>query len=181
MLKYSFERLHEQATAVKNIDEAVAVTADFKKRSRKLIIDAKNIHVQGCFFADGDYVTGNFRVTAEVKAPSTRSLHPVNLHQDFNFTESYCDHQPSQEELTENPDLMVAQEGVIDLQTAVEDNLLLSLPTTILTPQEKADNLYPHGQGWAVVSEKKAAAAAKAKPNPAFAKLKGLFPPKKDS
>ncbi|MCI1973375.1 MAG: DUF177 domain-containing protein [Lactobacillus sp.] len=181
MLQYSFEQLHDQPGVLKAVDEDVTVTAEFKERSRNLINDAKNIHVQGQFFADGDYVTGNFHVTAEVEAPSTRSLAPVDLEQDFDFTETYCDHKPTAEELEDNPGLIQIADGEIDLQTAVEDNLLLSLPTTILTPAEKNDDLFPHGQGWEVVSEQKAAQARTDKPNPAFAKLKGLFPPDKDN
>lgn len=181
MLQYSFEQLHDQTSLPKKVDEDVTITPAFKKRSQRLINAAHNLHVQGHFFADGDYVTGSFQVTAEVEAPSTRSLQPVLLHQDFNFTETYCDHQPTAEELENYPDLIVAEDGMIDLQTAVEDNLLLSLPSTILTPAELKDNLYPHGQGWEVISEQEAAKTQKDKPNPAFAKLKGLFPPDKDN
>lgn len=181
MLQYSFEQLHEQTDVLKAVDEDVTVTEAFKQRSRHLINDARDVHVKGQFFADREYVTGSFQVTAVVEAPSTRSLAPVVLHQDFNFTETYCDHQPTAEELENDPDLIVAEDGMIDLQTAVEDNLLLSLPSTILTPAEAKEGVFPHGQGWEVVSEQKAAESKKDKPNPAFAKLKGMFPPDKDN
>lgn len=68
------------------------------------------------------------------------------------------------------------EKDIIDLQTAVEDNLLLSLPTTILTKDEEENNEFPQGTGWEVVSEESLEEQNDEKINPAFAKLKDLFP-----
>ena len=53
--------------------------------------------------------------------------------------------------------------------------MLLNIPTTILTPEEKEKNIYPEGQGWEVVSESAFEEGKKNQVNPAFAKLKVLF------
>ena len=67
------------------------------------------------------------------------------------------------------------ENDVIDLQTAIEDNMLLNIPTTILTPEEKEKDIYPEGKGWEVVSESAFEEGKKNQVNPAFAKLKVLF------
>lgn len=64
---------------------------------------------------------------------------------------------------------------MIDLQTAVEDNILLNIPVTILTEDEKKNDIYPEGKGWEVVSEKSFEEGKKNQINPAFAKLKVLL------
>ena len=53
--------------------------------------------------------------------------------------------------------------------------MLLSIPTTILTPEEKEKDIYPEGKGWEVVSESAFEEGKKNQVNPAFAKLKVLF------
>ena len=64
---------------------------------------------------------------------------------------------------------------MIDLQKAVEDNLLLSLPSVILTPEEESEGDFPEGKGWKVVSQEDYQKEQSNKENPAFAKLKDLF------
>lgn len=64
-------------------------------------------------------------------------MKPVKLHQEFNFTENYSEVEPTQEQLDEEDTIVTVKDDKIDLQKAVEDNLLLSLPSVILTPQEK--------------------------------------------
>lgn len=175
MLIYDFAQLRAKKDAPTKIDRDVAVTATFLKRSQGLLLSAEYVHVSGYFVNDCDYVTGNFQVQADVVAPSTRSLQPVKLHQSFSFTESYTDEQKTAAELAEEPELMPIADGQINLQEAVEDNLLLSLPSQILTPAEQAGSSFPKGQGWQVVSQERAQADKQNKVNPAFAKLKSLL------
>ncbi|MCT7880756.1 MAG: DUF177 domain-containing protein, partial [Lactobacillus crispatus] len=91
------------------------------------------------------------------------------------FTENYLDRKPTKEELEENDTIVQVENDQIDLQTAVEDNILLHIPTTILTPEEKEKNIFPEGQGWEVVSETSFEEGKKNQVNPAFAKLKVLL------
>ena len=157
MLNFSYSQIKNSRNPLTHVDEDVELSKDFFDRSKELLEDAKNVHVSGDFFYDEPFVTGNFTVEADVIAPSTRSLKPVKLHQEFNFTENYSEVEPT-----------------------VEDNLLLSLPSVILTPQEKSEGDFPEGEGWKVISQAAYQEEQSNKENPAFAKLKDLFKDEKN-
>lgn len=176
MLSINFSKVKNNAAPMVHIECEVEVRPEFLKRSQKLLYQAKNIKVSGNLFYDEPYVTGNFKVSADLVVPSSRSLAPVDDHEEFSFTENYSQDKPTKDELDENPDPIVTiNNDTIDLQTAVEDNILLNIPTTILTEKEKDEHIYPEGKGWEVVSEKAFDEGKKNQINPAFAKLKGLF------
>ena len=175
MLNYSFSKIKNDRNPLVEVDEDVELSPEFFERSKELLNDAKNVHVKGQFFYDEPFVTGNFTVTADVVAPSTRSLTPVPMHQEFNFTENYSEVKPTQEQLEDEETIIQVKDDQIDLQTAIEDNLLLSLPSVVLTKEEEEKDIYPEGQGWKVISEQDHENEAKEKVNPAFASLKHLF------
>lgn len=175
MLEYSFTQIKNSNNPLTPVDSDVELSHDFFERSKELLISADDVHVKGQFFYDELFVTGSFTVEANVVVPSTRSLKPVSLHQKFDFTENYSEVKPTQEQLDEEDTIITIKDDVIDLQTAIEDNLLLSLPSVALTREEKDDDLYPEGNGWKVVSEQEHQEGQQNKVNPAFAKLKNLF------
>lgn len=180
MLNFSYSQIKNSRNPLTHVDEDVELSKDFFDRSKELLEDAKNVHVSGDFFYDEPFVTGNFTVEADVIAPSTRSLKPVKLHQEFNFTENYSEVEPTQEQLDEEETIVTVKDDKIDLQKAVEDNLLLSLPSVILTPQEKSEGDFPEGEGWKVISQAAYQEEQSNKENPAFAKLKDLFKDEKN-
>lgn len=180
MLNFSYSQIKNSRNPLTHADEDVELSKDFFDRSKELLEDAKNVHVSGDFFYDEPFVTGNFTVEVDVVAPSTRSLKPVKLHQKFNFTENYSEVEPTQEQLDEEDTIVTVKDDKIDLQKAVEDNLLLSLPSVILTPQEKNEGDFPEGKGWKVISQAAYQEEQSNKENPAFAKLKDLFKDEKN-
>ena len=107
--------------------------------------------------------------------PSSRSLEAVPLKQKFSFVENYSDHEPTQEEKELGLMIIPLDDDRIDVQTAVEDNMLLNIPSTVLTKEEAEEDLYPEGQGWEVMSEQDFAGQKKDQVNPAFAQLQGLL------
>lgn len=175
MLNYSYSQIKNSRNPLTHIESDVELRPEFFERSKELLNAAKNVHVSGDLFYQEPFVTGNFTVEADVEAPSTRSLKPVKLHQKFNFTENYSDVKPTQEQLEEEDTIIKIEKDMIDLQTAVEDNLLLSLPSVILTDDEKENGDFPEGQNWKVISEEEYQEDQSNKENPAFAKLKDLF------
>lgn len=174
MLKYSFSQIKNDRNPLVEVDEDVELSPEFFERSKELLTDAKNVHVKGQFFYDEPFVTGNFTVTGDVVVPSTRSLKPVSMHEEFNFTENYSEVKPTQEQLEDEETIIQIKDDKIDLQTAIEDNLLLNLPSVVLTEDEEKGN-YPEGQGWKVISEQEHEDENKNKVNPAFASLKHMF------
>lgn len=181
MLELSFSRIQNSREPLTHIEREVEMRPEFFKRSKDLLIDAKNVKVIGDLFYQEPFVTGSFHVTADLVVPSSRSLKPVDYHEDFTFTENYLDRKPTKEELEENDTIVQVEDDQIDLQTAIEDNILLHIPTTILTPEEKEKNIFPEGQGWEVVSEASFEEGKKNQVNPAFAKLKVLLDNKNDN
>ena len=175
MLELSFSRIQNSKEPLTHIERDLEMRPEFFKRSKDLLIDAKNVKVSGDLFYQEPFVTGSFHVAADLVVPSSRSLKPVNYHEDFTFTENYLDRKPTKEELEENDTIVQVENDQIDLQTAVEDNILLHIPTTILTLEEKEKNIFPEGQGWEVVSETSFEEGKKNQVNPAFAKLKVLL------
>lgn len=176
MLTINFSKIKSSSAPLTHIDRDVEMRPEFFERSKKLLYKANSVHVTGDLFYDEPYVTGNFKVTADLEVPSSRSLQSVGYHEEFTFTENYTSKTPSKEELDENPDPIVKVENdMIDLQTAIEDNILLNIPTTILTEKEKEDNIFPEGKDWEVISEKAFDEGKKNQINPAFAKLKVLL------
>lgn len=180
MLEISFSKILNSAEPLTHIERDVEMRPEFFNRSKELLIDAQNVHLSGDLFYQEPFVTGSFHVTADLTVPSSRSLKPVDYHEDFTFTENYIDRKPTKEELEDNDTIVQIENDVIDLQTAVEDNMLLNIPTTILTPEEKAKNIYPEGKGWEVISESAFEEGKKNQVNPAFAKLKVLLDNKDD-
>ena len=180
MLTYSYSQIRNSHAPLTHIDTDVELSPEFFERSKNLIIDAKNVHVTGDFFYQEPFVTGNFTVNADVVAPSTRSLEPVKFHEEFSFTENYSETEPTQEQLEEEETIVVVKDDKIDLQTAVEDQLLLHLPSVILTEEEEKDDIFPKGDDWKVISEEDYQNEQSNRENPAFAKLKDLFKDKSD-
>lgn len=176
MLTASFSQIENSSDPLKKIDTDVELKPEFFERGKELIIEAKNVHANIQLFYNEPYVVANFQVEADVVAPSTRSLKPVKLHEKFSFVENYSLTEPTQEELDDNGMIVKVDNDQIDLQTAIEDNILLHLPTTLLTKEERDDDVYPEGSGWNVISEDKYNEELSHRENPAFAKLKKLLP-----
>ncbi len=121
MLELSFSRIQNSKEPLTHIERDLEMRPEFFKRSKDLLIDAKNVKVSGDLFYQEPFVTGSFHVTADLVVPSSRSLKPVDYHEDFTFTENYLDRKPTKEELEENDTIVQVENDQIDLQTAVED------------------------------------------------------------
>lgn len=155
MLSLNYLKIKNSSAPLVHIEREVEVRPEFLQRAKDLLYQVKNIQVTGDLFYQEPFVTGNFKVTADLEVPSSRSLKPVKYHEEFTFTENYSQDKPTKDELDENPDPIVQiKHDQIDLQTAVEDNILLNIPTTILTKEEREKDIYPEGHDWEVVSEK---------------------------
>lgn len=182
MLSINFSQIKNSKEPLTPIDQQVTMRPEFIERSKKLIYEVKNVTLTGNLFYHPPYVTGDFHVKTDIVVPSSRSLAPVDYQQDFHFSENYTEDAVPKEKLDESEIPIVKVENdQIDLQTAVEDNILLNIPITILTPKEKKDGIFPKGDGWSVISEEEFAESKKDQVNPAFAKLKVLLDENNDS
>lgn len=176
MLSLNFSQIKMSRDPLTHIESEVKMRPEFLERSKKLIYQVKEVMLTGDLFYSEPYVTGDFRVKTKIVVPSSRSLAPVNYQQNFHFSENYTEAEIPKEELdgSEIP-IVKVENDLIDLQTAIEDNILLNIPITILTPEEEKEDLYPKGNGWSVISQEEYNESKKNKVNPAFAKLSVLL------
>lgn len=175
MLELSFYQVKNSREPMTTVSADLTFDQDFYDRAKELVYEVKSAHVEGQVFYDEPFVTGNFQVETELSVPSSRSLHPVDLKQKFSFVENYSDHEPTQEEKELGLLIIPLTDDKIDIQRAVEDNILLNIPTTVLTEEEKDEGVYPEGKDWEVVSEQSFTSRKKDQVNPAFAQLQGLL------
>lgn len=176
MFTINFSQVKNSKEPITSVKQEVQVRSEFLERSKNLVYEVKNVIVTGQLFYNSPYVTGNFRVKTKLVVPSSRSLAPVDFKQDFHFSENYTEDNVSKEKLDESEiPIVKVDDDKIDLQTAIEDNILLNIPITILTPEEEKEDIYPEGEGWSVISEETFDKSKQDRVNPAFAKLKTLF------
>lgn len=176
MFTINFSQVKNSKEPITSVKQEVQVRSEFLERSKNLVYEVKNVIVTGQLFYNSPYVTGDFRVKTKLVVPSSRSLAPVDFKQDFHFSENYTEDNVSKEKLDESEiPIVKVDDDRIDLQTAIEDNILLNIPITILTPEEEKEDIYPEGEGWSVISEETFDKSKQDRVNPAFAKLKTLF------
>lgn len=176
MLTINFSTIKKSSAPLTHIEEDVQMRPEFFERAKDLLFEAKNVKVTGDMFYQEPYVTGNFKVVADLVVPSSRSLKAVDYYEEFTFTENYSLQTTTKQEMLDEADPIVkVDKDLIDLQTAIEDNILLNIPETILTPEEENEDIFPEGNDWEVVSEQDFEAGKKNQINPAFAELKKLF------
>lgn len=176
MFTINFSQVKNSKEPITSVKQEVQVRSEFIERSKNLVYEVKNVDVTGQLFYNSPYVTGDFRVKTKLVVPSSRSLAPVDLEQDFHFSENYTEDEVSKEKLDDSEiPIVKVDDDKIDLQTAIEDNILLNIPITILTPEEEKEGIYPEGEGWSVISEETFDKSKQDRVNPAFAKLKTLF------
>ncbi|WP_334328382.1 YceD family protein [Companilactobacillus sp. HBUAS59699] len=148
------------------------------------IITAGTAKVDGQLFNDNGLVISDVKVEISVTLPSTRSLDPVELPMKFRINEAYNIDNIDTEELDENTVIIPIDDDnpTIDVYKSIIDNILLNIPSQILTEDEANGKNMPSGKNWEVISEddyQKQKEDDK-QVNPEFAKLKNLFKDNKE-
>lgn len=177
MLKWSISEL------VKYRDQPLhfTTTLDLKKELMARdpeILDMTPLTVDGYISYDKGDLLVSVTLGGKMVIPSTRSLTPVDWPLDFTFTEIYL-LNPADKDKYDDGQLLIDLDGSeLDLHPAIADHVLLSIPMQVLTPEEEAGEAMPEGDDWSVVGEAdyEAGKAEQQTANPAFAKLKQLFP-----
>lgn len=142
------------------------------------ILDAEPVNIDGHLFNDHGLVISDIKVVAKVTVPSTRSLQPVDLKLSFRINEAYNIDNIDTEEMEEDTIIIPIdpENPTINVYESVIDNILLNIPTQVLTEKEKQEDIMPSGNDWEVISEDKFNQTKKEEHvNPEFAKLKDLF------
>ena len=153
-------------------------------RNHDLVLSARPAQVKALIKYSFGKAVVTARVRIEMTVPSSRSLTPVALSLRFRFQEVYVQsHLALKRYEREHPHgdtvLMTDRRGYFDFDKAVADNIILHIPTKVLSKREARQHLMPKGHGWEVVSEddyqayKKRAESQRV--DPRLAKLKNYF------
>ena len=174
MLKWHFDDLRKNKDYPIEFEEKINVKEDLVGKEIE-ILDASPVVVKGTIVFDDGIWYIDYDITGNITAPSTRSMKPVKLDLDEHVTEAYA-----KEDVDDESDEIVLEfdeDGYMDVKKSVIDNIILSVPSRILTDEEKVSNEMPTGKGWKVISESDLKDEKKSEDNinPELLKLKKLL------
>lgn len=164
----------------KQLSGELDVKESMKDKS-PLIEDVKTVRFDGEILKDSEqelYILSG-KAEAQLVLKSTRSLAPVEQTVTSVITESYvAPGYVDTLDIVDDDDLyFVADDNVIDIGESVVENIILSIPTRVLTEEEKQSGVMPEGEDWKVLSEEAFVAEKKREKqeNSPFSALYSLF------
>ncbi|KRN99783.1 YceD family protein [Companilactobacillus kimchiensis] len=181
MLNWDVQDVRRYKDKPFEFEEKLDLTEELKTRSKEDILDATPVEVKGQLFNDNGLVISDVKVKTILKVPSTRSLLPVELPVDIRINEAYNIDDVATDDLENLEDSNVIitiddENPTINVYESIIDNILLSIPSKVLTKKEEQDNIMPSGKNWEVLSEDEFKKQKEEEHvNPEFAKLKDLF------
>lgn len=176
-MKWTVRKLREQQGSLLHFDTTLELEAAVKHRESS-IIHLAPVQVAGYFFAREQEILLHCQASTVVTLPSTRTLSPVPVKLDVPIKERYVypEYDGEIDEFEETT--IVLEHDYIDLEEAVIDSLILSLPMRVVGDDELSAEL-PSGNDWSVVTEddyQQRKAKEKAETvDPRFASLKALL------
>lgn len=176
MLKWTLSELAKYRQTPLHFSETLDLKQELMERDPE-ILDVTPVAADGYVsFDDGDILV-SVTLGGKLTVPSTRSLQPVVLPLDFTFSEVYLTDETHKDKYEDGQLVLDLDGDTLDLHPAIADHVLLSIPMQVLTPEEAAQGIMPKGDNWTVMGEDDFAKEQEQdRPNPAFEKLKGLFP-----
>lgn len=143
------------------------------------IIDLSPVLITGNVAYDNGLYLLNYQLSYQLTLPSTRSLEPVTLKEEYNVSEVFASKEDknTQSAIFEDELLLLVEQDNIDLSESALDNILLNIPLQVLTDKEKQDDAMPYGDDWSVLTQEQYDAMKKekqSKDNP-FAALSDYF------
>lgn len=177
-VKLSFKELEDYSSSNPlQINELIDLKDTLRTRFPDEILDASQIQLTGTAFTNKGDVILDLRVNGTVTVPSTRSLEPVELPLDFMIDEIYVLTQAAEECYDETEAVFIVENGVIDVNNTVAENIVLQIPMSVLSSDEAAGKNMPKGNDWEVLSaeEFEQRKEDNKKVDPRLAKLSELF------
>ncbi|MDF7637692.1 YceD family protein [Leuconostocaceae bacterium ESL0958] len=181
-MKFAKAQLRKYQQSPLQLDEQLDLNPAIQERFADLIDQAKAVHLQGSLqMSEKEEIVLLARVQADLILPSARSLAPVPYALDFQIAETYTDDPAQLQDAAADDNVFLLEDGRLDLDRVVLDNLVAALPSQVLTAEEAAgDQPLPAGQDWQVISEDQEAALVEEKEaekplDDRFAKLDDFF------
>ncbi|MFT8668248.1 YceD family protein [Liquorilactobacillus hordei] len=176
-MKWSLNELGQIGSMPFQFEEVINVSNSIIKRNSE-ITAISPAHVSGFFVVDSLGLLGSFSVSVKVTLPSTRSLKVVEVPLNFEVSEYYVSHRTHDlSRFDANDVVIILEDDIFDLDRAVEDNILLQIPTRVLTTEEEASANLPQGKDWEVSEDSRNNQKQKDKDaiDPRLVKLKDFF------
>lgn len=177
MLNWDVQDVRRYKDKPFEFEEKLDLTKELKSRLED-VLEATPVEIKGQLFNDNGLVISDVKVKTTLKVPSTRSLLPVEFPVDIRINEAYNVENVEAEDLEDYNIVIPIDDDnpTINIYESVIDNILLSIPSKILTKKEEQDNIMPSGKNWEVISEEDFKKQKEEEHvNPEFAKLKNLF------
>lgn len=154
-MKKSLKQLEDLKGEPQYFDEYLNVEHSLKARDLS-VLAVSPVRIEGFLLYESHSVVAQFKCTLDITLPSSRSLQPVQVPMELEVRERYVPEAYLGKELPEsaNEEIVIPlEDDWIDLQPAVEDTILLSIPLRVLSKEEMEQDSMPSGQDWNVVSE----------------------------
>ena len=151
-VKISLKQLENSQGMPVYFEEEMQVEDNLKSRD-DTIIDVSPAVAKGFLVYQNETVIAQFTCAVDITLPSSRSLEPVVVPLSIEIVERYIPKGTSFEEQELTEIVIPLETDWIDLQPAVEDHILLSIPLQVLSPEELSEDRMPSGQDWEVISQ----------------------------
>ena len=159
-------------------DETLDVKAELLERNPE-ILDLSPVTVSGQVRFEAGLFFLEYELSYEISMASSRSMNPVSWKESYPVLELFVENeaQLKDQDLVDEDLVLVIEGDYLVLDESVADNILLHLPSKVLTPEEEAGQALPSGQNWTLLTEDEFEEESQKKKdaNSPFAQLQGLF------
>ncbi|GMA70233.1 hypothetical protein GCM10025879_14790 [Leuconostoc litchii] len=153
-MKYAKNQLLKYRQKPLTFNESLDLETEAKNRFPQSVLALSTLQVHGSVsYLDNDDVTLHAHITGEITVPSSRSLDPVVVPVDLTFDELYIDDEQRLKDFEETEAVFVLENDTLNVDEAILDNIVASLPLQILTPEEITEDILPSGKDWHVISQ----------------------------
>ena len=151
-VKISLKQLENSQGMPVYFEEEMQVEDNLKSRDDTILVVSPAV-AKGFLVYQNETVIAQFTCAVDITLPSSRSLEPVVVPLSIEIIERYIPKGTSFEEQELTEIVIPLETDWIDLQPAVEDHILLSIPLQVLSPEELSEDRMPSGQDWEVISQ----------------------------
>ena len=151
-MKISVKQLQDSQGTPTYFDTEINVEEALKQRDES-ILAVSTAHIKGFLVYQSESVVAQFTCDVDITLPSSRSLEPVVVPLHIDIVERYIPSHISVDEKELAEIVMPLDGDWVDLEPAVEDHILLSIPLQVLSQEELSEDRMPSGNDWEVVTQ----------------------------
>lgn len=152
-MKWNVSQVREYRGEPMPIEQTANREEALMERNQELLA-VSDIKATGFLIYDNRAILASFNIDYTITLPSSRSLEPVVVACHVPINETYV----TDEEILANPEyadeaIFLIENNEVDLTSAIDDAILLNIPSQVLTEEEENSDDMPEGSGWTVISQ----------------------------